>query len=52
MLAVRSMDVRDHFEEWCNKVIDGEALPVLRSENENNAALGQANIFGGKRWLV
>ena len=35
MLAVKSMDVRDNFKEWCNKVIGGETLVVSRPRNEN-----------------
>lgn len=35
MLAVKSMDVRDNFKEWCNKVINGETLIVSRPKNEN-----------------
>ena len=35
MLAVKSMDVRDNFKEWCNKVISGETLVVSRPTNEN-----------------
>jgi len=35
MLAVKSMDVRENFKEWCNKVIDGETLVVSRPRNEN-----------------
>lgn len=35
MLAVKSMDVRENFKEWCNKVIDGETLIVSRPKNEN-----------------
>ena len=35
MLAVKSMDVRDHFKEWCQKVIAGETLVVSRPKNEN-----------------
>lgn len=35
MLAVKSMDVRENFEEWCNKVIGGETLVVSRPKNEN-----------------
>ena len=33
MLAVKSMDVRDNFKEWCNKVISGETLVVSRPKN-------------------
>ncbi len=29
------MDVRENFKEWCNKVIGGETLIVLRPKNEN-----------------
>lgn len=35
MLAVKSIDVRDNFIDWCNRVINGETLVVSRSENEN-----------------
>lgn len=35
MLAVKSMDVRENFKEWCNKVIGGETLVVSRPKNEN-----------------
>ena len=35
MLAVKSMDVRENFKEWCNKVIGGETLVVSRPRNEN-----------------
>ncbi len=35
MLAVKGMDVRENFKEWCNKVISGETLIVSRPRNEN-----------------
>ena len=35
MIAVKSMDVRENFKEWCNKVIGGETLIVSRPKNEN-----------------
>ena len=35
MLAVKSMDVRENFKEWCNKVVGGETLVVSRPRNEN-----------------
>ena len=35
MLAVKSMDVRENFKEWCNKVIGGETLIVSRPKNQN-----------------
>jgi len=35
MLAVKSMDVRDNFKDWCKKVINGETVVVSRPKNEN-----------------
>ena len=35
MLAVKSMDIRENFKEWCTKVIAGETLVVSRPKNEN-----------------
>jgi len=35
MLAVKSMDVRENFREWCNKVTNGETVVVSRPKNEN-----------------
>lgn len=35
MLAVKSMNVRENFKEWCNKVIGGETLVVSKPKNEN-----------------
>lgn len=35
MLAVKGMDVRNHFKEWCNKVVSGETIIVSRPKNEN-----------------
>lgn len=35
MVAVKSMDVRDNFKDWCNQVIKGETLIVSRPKNEN-----------------
>ena len=41
MLAVKSMDVRENFKEWCNKVIGGETLIVSRPKNENVAIVSE-----------
>lgn len=41
MLAVKSMDVRENFKEWCNKVISGETLIVSRPKNENVVILSE-----------
>ena len=35
MLIVKSMDVRNHFRKWCQKVISGETIVVSRPKNEN-----------------
>lgn len=35
MLAIKSMDVRENFKEWRNKVAGGETLIVSRPKNEN-----------------
>lgn len=35
MLAVKGMDVRNNFKEWCNKAVGGETIIVSRPKNEN-----------------
>lgn len=35
MLAVKSMDVRDNFKSFCDKVFSGETLIISRPKNEN-----------------
>ena len=35
MLAVKSMDVRDNFKVFCEKVFGGETLFISRPKNEN-----------------
>ena len=35
MLAVKSMDVRDNFKVFCEKVFSGETLFISRPKNEN-----------------
>ncbi len=35
MLAVKSMDVRDHFKSLCDRVFNGETLIISRPKNEN-----------------
>lgn len=42
MLAVKSMNVRDNFKEWCNKVIGGETIIVSRPKNENIVMISEA----------
>ena len=35
MLVSKSIQVRDNFKEYCNKVVDGETLIIARKNNEN-----------------
>ena len=42
MLAVKSMDVRDNFKNFCEKVINGETLIISRPKNENVVMLSEA----------
>lgn len=35
MLAVKSMDVRENFKAFCDKVFNGETVIVSRPKNEN-----------------
>ncbi len=41
MLAVKSMDIRNNFKEWCNKVINGETIIISRPKNENVVILSE-----------
>ncbi len=52
MLAVKSMDVRENFKEWCNKVIGGETLIVSRPRNENVVIVSEkeySNLLKAKK---
>lgn len=35
MLAVKSVNVRDNFREWCDKIVNGETVVISRPHNEN-----------------
>ena len=35
MLAVKSVNVRDNFKEWCDKINMGETIVISRPRNEN-----------------
>lgn len=35
MLAVKSVNVRDNFKEWCDKISKGETVVISRPRNEN-----------------
>ena len=41
MLAVKSMDVRDNFKSFCDKVFNGEILFISRPKNENVVMLSE-----------
>ena len=42
MLAVKSMDVRDNFKAFCDKVFRGETLIVSRPKNENIVMMSES----------
>ena len=42
MLAVKSVNVRNNFKEWCDKIIMGETLVVSRPRNENIYMISEA----------
>lgn len=42
MLVVKSMDVRDNFKNFCEKVFNGETLIISRPKNENVVMLSEA----------
>ncbi len=42
MLAVKSMDVRDNFKNFCDKVFHGETLIISRPKNENVVMLSES----------
>lgn len=41
MLAVKSMDVRDNFKSFCDRVFNGETLIISRPKNENVVMLSE-----------
>lgn len=42
MLAVKSVNVRDNFKEWCDKIILGETVVISRPRNENIYMINEA----------
>lgn len=42
MLAVKSVDVRNNFKGFCDKVYNGETLIISRPKNENIVMLSEA----------
>ena len=52
MLAVKSMDVRENFKSFCDKVFNGETLIVSRPKNQNVVMMSEAqynDIMKSKR---
>ena len=52
MLAVKSMDVRDNFKDFCDKVFQGETLIISRPKNQNIVMLSENeynNMIKAKR---
>lgn len=42
MLTVKSVNVRDNFKEWCDKISMGETVVVSRPKNENIYMINEA----------
>jgi len=42
MAIVKSVDVRDHFKEYCDRVYKGEVLIVSREKNENIVMMSES----------
>ena len=42
MLAVKSVNVRDNFKEWCDKISMGETVVISRPRNENINIINKA----------
>lgn len=41
MIAVKAMELRDNFKEYCDKVTSGETIFVTRKPNENVVILSE-----------
>lgn len=42
MLAVKSVNVRDNFKEWCDKISMGETIVISRPHNQNIYMINEA----------
>lgn len=42
MLAVKSVNIRDNFKEWCDKISMGETVVISRPRNENIYMINEA----------
>ncbi len=45
MLAVKSVNVRDNFKEWCDKISMGETVVISRPRNENIYMINEAEYY-------
>lgn len=41
MLIVKSIDIRNNFKSWCEKVVNGETVVISRPRNENIYIIGE-----------
>ena len=41
MLIVKSIDNRNNFKSWCEKVVNGETVVISRPRNENVYIIGE-----------
>ena len=41
MLIVKSIDIRNNFKSWCEKVVNGETVVISRPKNENIYIIGE-----------
>ena len=41
MLIVKSIDIRNNFKSWCEKVVNGETVVISRPRNENVYIIGE-----------
>ncbi len=42
MVAVKSVNVRDNFKEWCDRIHMGETVLISRPRNENIYMINEA----------
>ena len=42
MLAVKFVNLRDNFKEWCDKIAMGETVVISRPRNENIYMMNEA----------
>lgn len=42
MLVVKSVNIRDNFKEWCDKISMGETIVISRPQNENIYMISEA----------